>query len=202
MPRLLIALLIAIGLPLAAIAHNGLTHNEVEASEPFARATTPSAKVGIAYMTLISLDDDAVFIGANTSAANEVQLHTHSSVDGIVRMRRVEAGIPLPLGEAVTLAPGGMHIMLIGLTAPLKKGETVALELLFENADPVTVEVPVLGIAARGAHGHAHGSHGAHDASAKEHSSKHDDHTEHGAAQAAKKKPDAHDGHTADHSTQ
>jgi hypothetical protein len=59
----------------------------------------------------------------------------------------VEA-VTLPAGERVALEPGGLHIMLMGLKAPLKKGETIELILTFAKAGQVKLEVPVAGVAA------------------------------------------------------
>jgi periplasmic copper chaperone A len=59
-----------------------------------------------------------------------------------MRMREVDA-IALPTGKAVELKPGGLHIMFIGLKAPLKAGESFPLKLRFEKAGEVTVQVNV-----------------------------------------------------------
>jgi hypothetical protein len=58
-------------------------------------------------------------------------------------MREVEGGIPLPAGETVMLERGGLHVMLMGLTAPLEDGADVDLTLVFETAGEVAVTVPV-----------------------------------------------------------
>ncbi len=58
-------------------------------------------------------------------------------------MMRPVAQIELPAGEAVELKPGGYHVMLIDLVAPLEVGSTVQVTLQFEKADPMTVDVPV-----------------------------------------------------------
>ena len=61
----------------------------------------------------------------------------------MMMMRELEAGLPLPAGQAVSLAPGGDHIMLMGVTEPLKTGDTVPLTLTFANAPPVEVTATV-----------------------------------------------------------
>ena len=60
----------------------------------------------------------------------------------VMRMREVNA-IDLPAGKTVELKPGGLHIMLVGLKAPLKAGERFAMKLRFEKAGEVTIDVPV-----------------------------------------------------------
>ena len=59
-----------------------------------------------------------------------------------MRMRPL-AGIALEPGKPVTLAPGGYHVMLMGLKAPLKQGDQFPLTLTFERAPPMTVTVNV-----------------------------------------------------------
>ena len=56
-----------------------------------------------------------------------------------MRMRQVEGGIPVPAGGTVTLAPGGFHIMLIGLKAPLHAGQGYDVTLDFRHAGPMTI---------------------------------------------------------------
>lgn len=115
----------------------------------WARATAASARAGAAYLTVINTGAVADrLVGAETDAAGRVDLHTHSVVDGIAMMRPVDGGIPLPPGDTVVLRPGGLHVMLMGLTGPLVQGEKFDLRLRFEHAPAVTVTV---GIAAPGA---------------------------------------------------
>jgi copper(I)-binding protein len=60
----------------------------------------------------------------------------------IMRMRRVE-DLPLPPGESVELRPGGLHLMLLGLTRSLLDGDTVDLTLHFDGAPDLAISVPV-----------------------------------------------------------
>ena len=62
---------------------------------------------------------------------------------GEMVMREVEF-IELPAGTTVELKPGGYHVMLIGLKAPLELGSTIQITLVFENAGEITIDVPVL----------------------------------------------------------
>ncbi|HVO14088.1 MAG TPA: copper chaperone PCu(A)C [Alphaproteobacteria bacterium] len=81
-------------------------------------------------------------VAASTSAANKAELHTHVMDGNIARMRPVDA-IEVTPGSPTVLKPGGLHIMLLGLKAPLKEGDKVALTLTFEKAGKVDVSVPV-----------------------------------------------------------
>lgn len=62
---------------------------------------------------------------------------------GEMMMRELEDGLALPAGEPVVLQPGGYHIMLIDLAAPLEIGQEIEVTLEFEQADPVTLTVEV-----------------------------------------------------------
>ena len=77
-------------------------------------------------------------IAAATPVAEKASLHTILVVDGVIKMRPVDA-IEIAPGEPSVLQPGGLHIMLIGLKQPLKRGETVPVILTFEQAGEVEV---------------------------------------------------------------
>ena len=81
--------------------------------------------------------------------------------DGVMRMRKLDDGVKLPAGTAVSLRPGAEHLMLIGPRQPLKEGESFALSLEFETAGRITIEVPVKSIAAGAIGPAAHDAHGA-----------------------------------------
>jgi len=87
-------------------------------------------------------------LSASTPAAGRTELHTMLRDGDIMRMRQVEA-IALPANGAVSLAPGGLHIMLLGLTRPLVVGESVPLTLVFEQAGAVTLQLAVQAAGAR-----------------------------------------------------
>jgi periplasmic copper chaperone A len=74
--------------------------------------------------------------------------HLHKSTDenGVMKMEMIGT-LDVAAGGDVEMKPGGLHIMLVGLTAPLKKGEAIPLELTFEKAGMVSVMVPVGGVA-------------------------------------------------------
>ena len=84
--------------------------------------------------------------------AGAAELHNHIMENGIARMRRVDA-IDVPAGNSVTLKPGGYHLMLTDLKAPLKEGDLVKLTLVFEKAGEIEVEATVGPLGAMGPHG-------------------------------------------------
>jgi copper(I)-binding protein len=86
--------------------------------------------------------DDAL-VGASSSAASVVEIHeTTMAEDGTMGMAPV-AEVPIPAGGDAVLEPGGYHVMLVGLVAPLEVGHAIEVELEFQSAAPQTVTVPV-----------------------------------------------------------
>ncbi|MBK1631046.1 hypothetical protein CKO31_09900 [Thiohalocapsa halophila] len=129
----------------------------IDVSDPYARAVPPGQANSAAFMVLRNTgDSDRALVAAESTAADTVELHTHTMDDGMMQMRRIER-IELPAGEAVTLAPGGLHVMLIGLAEQLQPGMDVALTLIFDDGARQSITAPVRRIdaGAMGGH-HAH----------------------------------------------
>ncbi len=105
---------------------------DVRVEHAWIRATAPGQSVAGAFLDLTA-DADARLIGAECPAAVTLELHTMSMKDGMMTMRRVK-DIALPKGRTVSLRPGGLHIMLIGLKAPLRDGDQVPLTLRLRDA--------------------------------------------------------------------
>lgn len=141
-----LALLSAV--PLAAHDH-GHAHGAVvtlgplRVSDAYARAAAVPGGASAAYMTIETTGAPDRLIAAESPAAMRVELHTHTvDADGVARMRQVPA-IPVAGGAPAMLEPGGLHVMLMGLAAPLAEGDSVSLTLRFEAAGAVTFDVPV-----------------------------------------------------------
>ena len=137
---------------------------QIMIEDPYARASSPSAKVGAAFMMLQNhgAEDDRL-IAVTSDAAERVELHTHiSDTNGVMRMVEVEDGILVPAGGMAALKRGGDHVMLMGLAKPFVDGETMSLTLTFEKAGEVQLDVPIDSQRQDGAGSHGgHGSHGA-----------------------------------------
>lgn len=135
--------------------HSGDTITGVKVENAWARATPGKARNGAAYVKIVKTGKDGDrLIGAKGDVAKRVEIHTHLMDNGIMRMRKVD-GVDLPPGEAVTFKPGGHHVMLIGLHAPLKKGQTFPVTLLFEKAGEIETMVRIMGVGAmKGGLGH------------------------------------------------
>jgi copper(I)-binding protein len=125
----------------------------VEIKDAWARATPGGAQTAAAYVTLVSPADDRL-TGVATPEAQKAELHSMTMENGVMKMRQVD-GIDLPAGKAVTLKPGGYHIMLTDLTQPLKEGQTFPLTLTFAKAGTQNVTVAVQKVGSMGPGGEA-----------------------------------------------
>jgi copper(I)-binding protein len=106
------------------------------ATDAWVRAPAPGQKVAGAYMNLTS-GVDAALVGVASPAAARAELHSMKLDAGVMKMRPVER-IDLPAKQTVKLAPGGMHVMLVDLTRPLKEGDKVPLTLSVLRAGATT----------------------------------------------------------------
>ena len=114
----------------------------VEVTEAWARATTSSARSGGAFLTLKATGAADRVVSASSPVAEKVELHETIRDGNVMRMREVQH-LPVPVGQAVVLQPGSLHIMLIGLVAPLKDGQKFDLNLGFLNGGVVKVTATV-----------------------------------------------------------
>lgn len=115
---------------------------EVSVEAPYARATAPGQLNSAVFMQLHNQGDETAIVGASSNAAEVVELHTHVHDQGVMRMRQIDA-IDLPANSRVELAPGGLHIMLIGLHDSLKVDSQIELTLEYADGTATQLDVPV-----------------------------------------------------------
>lgn len=129
--------------------------------DPYARAASPVAQSGAAFMEIMNIGDtDDRLIAAASDVAERVELHTHIMDGDVMRMVHVEDGFAVPAGESIVLERGGMHVMFLGLTRSLEQGDEVEVTLSFEDAGEMRVMIPVDNERMPSAMGHGHGGHG------------------------------------------
>ena len=128
----------------------------IEIGNAWSRATAPGATVGAAYMTT---DNRARrsdrLLGISSPRASRVEVHATVHEGDTARMKRVDP-LHVGAGERLLLEPGGMHLMLMGLDAPLREGDQVPLTLRFEVAGEVKVNARVFAPGAGGKQDHSH----------------------------------------------
>ena len=137
MKRILLAALL-----LASCSKSGTP--DLQISDAWARETVAGQTATAAYMTIDNrgAGDDRL-VGVGVAAPAKAMLHASESSGGVSRMREMGAGLALPAGTAVQLKPGGTHVMITGLGAPLSAGAVMKLRLQFEKSDARDVDVPV-----------------------------------------------------------
>ena len=139
--------LLLLGAPAASA--QDVRHGSITISTPWARATPGGATVAGAYLE-IKADPGAgdTLLGARSPAAGTVELHDHIHDNGVMRMRQIET-MPIAGGASLALKPGGKHLMLMALKAPLKEADVIDITLRFEKAGEVTVKVRVAPVGAQ-----------------------------------------------------
>lgn len=152
---LTLALLAAAIGPGAALAH-GYKLGDLAIGHPWARATPGGATIGGGYLSVTNTGAAPDRLtGATLSDADHVEIHEMKMDGDVMRMRPLPDGVEIKPGETVKLAPEGLHLMFVGLKAPLKAGDMVAGQLTFEKAGTVAVEFKVDAVGAM-APGHDH----------------------------------------------
>ncbi len=144
-------------LPALAVAAlmNGATAAQAAGPEalridaPWARETAAGQRDGGGFVTIINDGSTAdQLVAASSPASAEVQIHTVQLENGMMRMRELPGGIPVPAAGRVELKPGSLHIMFIRLNYPLKAGDQVPVTLKFREAGEKTVTFEVRSVAA------------------------------------------------------
>ena len=136
---------------LTTVAHAGdIVAGNLAITQAWSRATPGGAQVAGGYLTIEN--KGAVLdrlVSGSTEAAKQVEIHEMELANGVMTMRSMDGGLMIEPGKTVKFAPGGRHLMLVELAAPLKEGEQVPVALTFELAGKVVVPLAVQGIGAQ-----------------------------------------------------
>jgi copper(I)-binding protein len=147
MRRTLLALVVTLLAPPAVAA-------DIRIEDSWARASLGQARNGAAYMTIHTIGPQPDrLVAASSPVAGKVELHNNVVVGNVAQMRPVDA-IEVTPGSPAVLQPGGLHVMLLDLRAPLQAGQSFPVTLRFERAGEVQVHVEIR--AARGPSPHRH----------------------------------------------
>jgi copper(I)-binding protein len=125
-----------------------VTSANIVVTQAWSRATPSGSKVAGGYLAIENkaLIADRLLSGS-TVAAKKLEIHEMAVNDGVMTMRPVENGLTIEPGRTVKFAPGGLHLMFVGLLAPLKQGDQTPVSLKFERAGEIKVlfEVQAMG---------------------------------------------------------
>ena len=157
MIRTIATLLCLATLALPAIAHD-YKAGDLHIGHPWARPTVAGQKSGGAFLKVENRGTAPdKLLSARADIAESTEVHTMTMDGNVMRMRELPE-LPIAAGQTVELRPGGLHLMFLGLKAPLTVGQSVPVTLKFERAGEVTVQVKVEAPAApaKPADPHAH----------------------------------------------
>lgn len=143
---------IAISVILSGLVGTAFAQTEtMVVDDAWSRASVGMNRPGAAYMKIRNMGENTeILTSLRTDLAMMPEIHLTSTNDEGVSSMTPAGEIEIAPGEAVALEPGGLHAMLLRLQRPMVEGETFSLILVFADGDEMTVEVPILGIAARG----------------------------------------------------
>jgi periplasmic copper chaperone A len=144
------ALSLLLGLALAAPA----LADTVKVESAWVRATAPGQKVAAGFMNLTA-DADMVLLGGSSPVSKSVELHFMKMDQGVMEMRQMRE-IPLPKGKTVSLEPGDLHVMLIGLKGQIKPGQKVPMTLFVKGTGGKEQKLAVEAEARQAGGGHHH----------------------------------------------
>jgi copper(I)-binding protein len=143
----------------------------VTVTDAWARATVQGQKATGAFMK-ITAKDNAKLVAISSPVAGVAEIHEMKMDKDVMKMAALPNGLDLPAGKAVELKPGGYHVMLMDLKAPLTKDTTVPMTLTLQDAKGVKSNVelqllvgmqpPAMPSHDHSTHNHSEHSHGDH----------------------------------------
>jgi copper(I)-binding protein len=136
--------LITAAVPCALLTSAAMAHDyrvgDLHIDHPVLRVASPVSKTGAGFMTIRNSGSTADrLLSVTTAASSRSDLHGTFNQGGVMQMRAQSGGVPIPQGGTVRFAPGGLHVMFIGLKAAVPPGQTVKARLIFEKAGAVDV---------------------------------------------------------------
>jgi copper(I)-binding protein len=129
-----------------ALACGALYAQTVDIKDAWVRTSVQGQNATGAFMKITAKENERL-VALSTPVAGVAEVHQMTLDGGVMKMRAVQGGLALPAGKTVALTPGGYHVMLMDLKAPLANGSTVPMTLVFRNdkgaQSKVELEVPV-----------------------------------------------------------
>ncbi|MDC0598804.1 copper chaperone PCu(A)C [Gammaproteobacteria bacterium] len=115
----------------------------VKIESAYVRGLPSSVRNTSAYMTIINpSDNDLVLVGASSDIADSIMLHNTENTNGMMSMGHKMSAL-IPAGGELLLESGGLHLMIMGLKAPLSTADVVTMTLLFQGDFEYTLTMPV-----------------------------------------------------------
>ncbi len=119
---------------------------ELKVDDGYMRAVPPGQMMSAAFMQLTNTSDKTVeLVGGASEDVKSIEVHNHKKVDDVMKMYRVPS-LTIEPGQSVTLQPGGLHIMFIGLKKMIKAGDQFKFDLSFKDGSTQAIELPIKSI--------------------------------------------------------
>src|SRR3954454_12013664 len=143
----------------APVAHE-IKKGDILLTDLWSRATPSGARVAAGFFTVANTGPQADRLVGISTPVGKAQMHETATVNGVSTMRPLEGGLSIAPGQKVTLAPGGLHVMITELKEPLKEGQMLPMTLRFQKAGEIdtTLHIRAPGARSPGAAGAGAGS--------------------------------------------
>jgi copper(I)-binding protein len=130
----------------------GVLYAELAVTEATVRLLPPNVPNTAAYFSIQNRSDTRqILVGASADFATKAEIHNHILVDDMMRMQQ-QSEVVIQPGESVQFSPGGLHIMLFGLTQPLREGQSVTFNLQTKEGESISVTANVARLSAHSHH--------------------------------------------------
>lgn len=139
-----IALAIMVLVSHSPVLAHGVEIGTLKIGHPWTRATPKGADVAGGFMSINNTGEtDDRLVAVSVAGVKKTEVHEMSMDNGMMKMRPLANGLVLPAGKTTVLKPGGFHVMMMGLSAPLIEGDYIKATLTFEKAGSVDIEFAV-----------------------------------------------------------
>lgn len=128
--------------------------NEISVEDGYVRESIPGTSISSAYMTIKNLSStDTRLVSASSEVSERIEIHQHTMVDGLMRMRQRDY-VDILANNSTVFQPSGFHLMIFNLKQPLKAKEEIIITLHFDNQSSLEVNYTVQGLKQKKHHHH------------------------------------------------
>jgi len=137
--KLLISAILLATLLVSGCAKSG----EFKVMDAWARPAASGDNGAVYFIISNATDADDTLLSVSTDVASAAEVHMSMMDDNGVMSMQMQEALPIPAQQEIIFKPGGLHVMLIGLTQDLKVGDTITLVLNFKEVGSLTIEASV-----------------------------------------------------------
>ena len=141
-------------------SHAFAGHDDIHIHDVTIRATTPNAGATAIYAMIHNHGDEQDrLVGGHVTFAKKVEIHEMKMDGDVMRMREIEGGLVIPSDGMAHLKKGGNHMMVMGLSEPIKLDGAYEVTFSFETAGDITVPAVVISLSGKAKQDHNHKGH-------------------------------------------